>query len=159
MELEKTSQNSEPIVFECENEQGSKIGVFEDDGTTGYLYLVDPLTRQPEAACWLYNRVPAPKLKEALDYAGRGQAPPLPSDYKFAEYSPPRSDLTLVTIRVCWNSFGTAVWVKFQGTVLGLLAWDGFNWQSYPWLLDEPCKWGKPLTQDIADQYNDHFAA
>jgi hypothetical protein len=51
MSLSNSKTKIEPIVFECENEQGSKLGVFEDDGTTGYLYLVDPVTRQPEAAC------------------------------------------------------------------------------------------------------------
>jgi hypothetical protein len=141
------------INIEGESDQGNWIGAFEDDGVTGYLYLVDPKDQQPVAACWLYNRIPAPKLSEALDYAGRGEAPPLPSDYKAAKYAPPREDLSLETIEVRWNRSGTATTVGYKDRALGIIAWNGEEWKSYAWLLDEPCKWGEPLTQEIFDQY------
>jgi hypothetical protein len=144
------------LTFESENDQGTKVGFFEDDGRTGYFYIIDAKTRDTEAACWLYNRIPAPPLAEAVQYAARNEAPPLPSDFKHDAEAPPRNDLSLDTIEVGWNRSGTATVVRYKGCTLGMLAWDEIAWKSYPWLLNEPCKWGEPLTQEIADRYINH---
>jgi hypothetical protein len=151
--LFKNRDAASPITFEAENDQGTKVGFFEDDGRTGYFYIIDAKTRDTEAACWLYNRIPAPPLAEAMRYAARNEAPPLPSDYKHDTESPPRNDLSLSTVEVGWNQNGTATVVRYNGITLGMLGWDGNEWHSYPWLLNEACRWGEPLTQEIADRY------
>lgn len=47
--------------FHSEQHPGSRRWVvFEDDGTSAWLYLTAPDEMRPAADCWLYNRVPAP---------------------------------------------------------------------------------------------------
>jgi hypothetical protein len=153
MGLEKARNKSEPITFESENYQETDVGFFEDNGTTGYLYILDAKTRNTIAACWLYNRIPAPTLAEALKFAERDEAPPLPSDYDADDFHPRREDLSLSLIRVLWNELGTATILEYQGKALGMMAKVGGSWKSYPFLLNESCKWGEPLTRELVYQH------
>jgi hypothetical protein len=136
------------------NAQGTILGVFEDDGTTGYLYVKDANTREMLAACWLYNRVQTPTLAVARSYAERGQAPPLPKEFKNRSFAPPRYTLSPPNVRIEWNSRGTVVKVLWYDDPLGMIAFDWDKWRSFPYMLEEPCHWGDPLTKDVLDRYS-----
>lgn len=47
-----------PKTVECVNARQTLAGLLEDNGKTGYLYLLDVQTRGTVAARWLYNRIP-----------------------------------------------------------------------------------------------------
>jgi hypothetical protein len=68
------------VDVESTNFSGNLIGHIVDDGVTGYLFLFDVRTREKIASSWLYNHVPSPFLAIALEYARRGEAPPMPRD-------------------------------------------------------------------------------
>jgi hypothetical protein len=36
---------------------------------------------------------------------------------------------------------------------LGLIAYDWEQWRSFPYMLEESCKWGEPLTKEVANRY------
>jgi hypothetical protein len=142
------------VDVEATNYGGNLTGHFVDDGVTGYLFLLDAKTREKLASCWLYNHVPSPSLSIALEYSRRGEAPPMPRDFKHVDFAPPRKYVTPSNITVVWNQAGSAVSARYKNRPLGVLAWDGFGWRSYPHHLLKPCEWGEPLSKQVKQQYS-----
>ncbi len=154
LELGKPKDGEPSKIFEGVNSQGTGVGLVEDNGKTGYLYVLDARTRVVIASCWLYNRISAPSLTEALAFADRGEAPPLPSDFQSMKYDPTWKAVTSSNISVTWNIDGTAVVAKFKKTPFGMLAWDSSNWRSYSMLINKPCQWGERLNKEDLARYS-----
>jgi hypothetical protein len=58
-------------MFVSEPHPGSRrFAVFEDDGTTGYLYLTEPNGSKIAKDCWVYNQIPAPEPSEIQSRLG-----------------------------------------------------------------------------------------
>lgn len=67
------------LFLDSQHPRSRRYGVFEDDGTSAWLYLTEPDSRKPVADAWVYNRVPAPPTKELQSY--RGGPPPAAIGY------------------------------------------------------------------------------
>ncbi len=67
------------LFFDSKHSLSQRFAVFEDDGTSAWLYLTEPDSRKPVADAWVYNRVPAPPTKEIQSY--RGGPPPAAIGY------------------------------------------------------------------------------
>ena len=61
-------------MLEWFSDTSRRLAVFEDDGTSAWLYLTAAQTRKPIADIWIYNRIPAPHANEIAGY--RGGPPP-----------------------------------------------------------------------------------
>lgn len=64
----------EDVFLDAQHPVSRRFCVFEDDGTSAWLYLTEPDTRTPVADAWVYNRIPAPPTKNIQPY--RGGPPP-----------------------------------------------------------------------------------
>lgn len=119
--------------------------VFEDDDTTGYLYLTRPDEPAPAADCWLYNRVPAPADMDALDRMSKGAPPPVIVDYAGpgAQYTGQSPD-----VRFVWSAGGEAVACEVDGTVLGFIALKESERGYSRHLLNESA-WGHPWNEEL----------
>ena len=62
------------LFFDSQHAVSRRFVVFEDNGTSAWLYLTAPETRQPIADVWVYNRIPAPSTSAISSY--RGGPPP-----------------------------------------------------------------------------------
>jgi hypothetical protein len=119
--------------------------VFEDDDTTGYLYLTRPDEPAPAADCWLYNRIPAPGGNAIDEYMRRGVPPPV-----IVEYAGPDAQYTgrAPDVRFVWTSGGEAVACEVDGTVLGFIALNESERGFSRHLLRESA-WGHPWNEEL----------
>ena len=67
------------LFLDSKHSLSQRFAVFEDNGTSAWLYLTEPDSRKPVADAWVYNRVPAPPTKEIQAY--RGGPPPAAIGY------------------------------------------------------------------------------
>lgn len=119
--------------------------MFEDDDTTGYLYLTRPDEPAPAADCWLYNRIPAPGGNVVEDYMRKGEQPPV-----IVEYAAPGAQYTgqAPDVRFIWSEDGEAVACEVDGTVLGFIVLNESERGFSRHLLRES-GWGNPWNEEI----------
>ncbi|MEO0538705.1 MAG: hypothetical protein AAF215_33210 [Cyanobacteria bacterium P01_A01_bin.123] len=67
------------IFTDSHHAASHRFAIFEDDGTSAWLYLTEPNTQKPTAAAWVYNRIAAPPAKDIQTY--RGGSPPAAIGY------------------------------------------------------------------------------
>jgi hypothetical protein len=116
-----------------------RYAVFEDDGTSAWLYLSRPAVFAPAADCWVYNRVPAPPAAELGHY--QGGPPPA-----CAEFAAPEAQLQLAhppEVEFLWSGDGNSVAVRVEGRVLAFIADGGAGYSRY---LRQDGTWGEAWT-------------
>jgi len=74
-----SSLSEQEQFLESQHSLSRRFAVFEDDGTSAWLYLTEPDMRKPVADAWVYNRILAPPTKEIQSY--RGGPPPAAIGY------------------------------------------------------------------------------
>jgi hypothetical protein len=129
----------EPGPFLSEQHPRSgRYAVFEDDGTTGYLYLSAPHVPRPVQDCWIYNRIPAPT---SLAGGERDAPPPVPASHcvPSAQQSEAPDPGRL---QLQWSMDGESVALLLDGLPLGLLS--AAEPAGYARYLTQPCPWGRP---------------
>ncbi|CAG0944281.1 hypothetical protein ANRL1_01662 [Anaerolineae bacterium] len=67
------------LFLEDQHPTSRRFAIFEDDGTSAWLYITKPDMQTPVADVWVYNRIPAPPTEEVPLY--RGGPPPAPVGY------------------------------------------------------------------------------
>ncbi len=128
-------------MFVSEQHRGSRrFAVFEDDGTTGYLYLTAPDDQKPERDCWIYNRIPAPEPSEMKNC--RGSPPPAARGYagQHAHQPEPPEE----AVRFLWSDHGEAVCVCLGDRPTGFLVLGDGGHGGYSRHLIAEGGWGKP---------------
>jgi hypothetical protein len=90
--------------------------VVEDDGRAAWLYLTRPDGTEPVAACWLYNRVPAPAGCDS----SRGEPSVVPASHAVSPEPHPAPDEGAVSLR--WSADGDSVAVLLDGRLAGFIA-------------------------------------
>jgi hypothetical protein len=98
--------------------RSGRWAVFEDDGTSAWLYLTQPNTMEPVADCWLYNRVPAPAPGDVQRY--RDGPPPASTDYASTDSTRPMPDEAAIAFR--WSPDGESVAVWIEQEPVGFIA-------------------------------------
>lgn len=64
----------EELCMKSQHLVSRRTADFDDDGTSGWLYLNEPDTDKPVADAWVYNRIPAPPWRDIKLF--RGGPPP-----------------------------------------------------------------------------------
>ncbi|MFN3150852.1 hypothetical protein [Bremerella sp.] len=112
-------------MLESLNEESHRVAVFEDDGTSAWLYLSAPNDRKPVADVWVHNRIEAPPSSEIKSY--RGGPPPAAAGY--TEDSSICLDPTNHCWSFAWDPKGEAVALYCDGhPVAMLVASDRRGW-------------------------------
>lgn len=127
-------------MFVSEQHPGSRrSAVFEDDGTTGYLYLTEPESQKVARDCWLYNRIPAPDPSEIKQY--RGSPPPAARGHAGpdAQLATPAED----TVSFLWSSDGNAACAVIDGEPIGFVIAGEAGHGGYSRHLIRAGPWGK----------------
>lgn len=70
---------TDTLFLDSQHPSSERFAVFEDDGTSAWLYLTECGTRKPIADTWVHNRIPAPAASEIKNY--RGGPPPAANEY------------------------------------------------------------------------------
>jgi hypothetical protein len=113
---------------------------FEDDGTTGYLYLTVAGERKVVRDCWLYNRIPAPDPSEIKKY--RGSPPPAAQGHAGPDArqpTPPEDAVSFI-----WSSDGNAVCALIGGEPIGFMIFGEAGYGGFSRHLIREGPWGKP---------------
>ncbi|MFC1759348.1 hypothetical protein ACFL2H_11385, partial [Planctomycetota bacterium] len=53
-------QSESAPFIDAQHPLSRRFAIFEDSGTSAWLYLTEPDTEKPSADAWVYNRIPAP---------------------------------------------------------------------------------------------------
>lgn len=67
------------LFLDSQHSDSHRFAVFEDDGTSAWLYITEPNTQKPSADAWVYNRIAAPPAKDVKTF--RGGPPPAAIGY------------------------------------------------------------------------------
>lgn len=124
--------SDEVFMLESVHNTSRRAAVFEDDGTSGWLYLSGVGDRKPIADVWIHNRINAPQASEIANYRG---GPP-PAAAGFAD------DLTIChapenhTWTFTWYEDGEAVVMHCDGVPIAML------------IATEPHGWSRNLKRD-----------
>jgi hypothetical protein len=120
--------------------------MFEDDGTSGWLYLTEPGKRKPIADCWIYNRIPAPAPDDISSYRDRGGPPPAPEGYAgpdaLVNALPDKR-----SVRFVWSLDGESVALHINQELMGFIA-QGVQ-RGFSKNLVEAGPWGRPLDSTL----------
>ena len=71
--------STDTLFLDSQHQSSERFAVFEDDGTSAWLYLTECGIRRPIADIWVHNRIPAPATSEIKNY--RGGPPPAANGY------------------------------------------------------------------------------
>lgn len=104
-------------MLESLNDASQRVAVFEDDGTSAWLYLSKANDRKPIADVWVHNRISAPPTSEIQNY--RGGPPPAASG--FADDSTICDDPDAHDWTFTWHDGGDAVAMHRDGIPVALL--------------------------------------
>ncbi len=129
-----------------------RFAIFEDDGTTGYLYLTAPDDAKPAGDCWVYNRFPAPEPAEIKKY--RGLPPPAARGYagpNAQRSAPPEGSVIFL-----WSQDGNAVSLLIDGDPNGFLIFGEAGHGGYSLHLIKEGPWGKPWDQERFREVFEH---
>ncbi len=112
--------------------------IFEDDGTSAWLYLTAPDQTKPVADAWVYNRVAPP---DAVDRSDRSRPPALAK--RFAGEGAVVMEPQRHEWRFRWSADGEAVGLLRDGVVVAAIL-PGRK-RGYSAGLAAECPWGSPL--------------
>lgn len=100
------------------NPVSHRWAVFEDDGSSAWLYLTEPDSEEIMADCWIYNRVQNPL--PANRYASEGIAPPAPANY--IGDAAVMNAVDVSNFRFVWSEDGESVSFLDGNSLLGFIA-------------------------------------
>lgn len=117
--------SDETYMLESHNDASNRFAVFEDDGTSAWLYLTGANDRKPVASVWIHNRITAPPSSQIKNY--RGGPPPAASGFTddiSICHDPDAHDWTFA-----WRDDGDAVVINCNGIPVAMLvASDRRGW-------------------------------
>lgn len=132
--------DTQPFIRE-QHPVSRRYAVFEDDGTSGWLYLTAPDEHRLVADAWVYNRVAPPENVKST----RPRPPPLIA--RFAAEGAVVTEPTRSVWRFRWSADGEAVALERDGTLVALIARG--RKRGYSLHISAECSWGSPLTTEV----------
>ena len=128
--------SDETFMLESFNDVSNRVAVFEDDGTSAWLYLSGANDRKPIADVWVHNRIGAPPTSEIENYRG---GPP-PAAVGFADDSTICDEPEAHEWAFLWGGNGNSVVLYRDGTPVALIEVAGRKGRSRNLMRDGP--WG-----------------
>ncbi|MEM6691689.1 MAG: hypothetical protein AAF664_19825 [Planctomycetota bacterium] len=123
------------FVIQSLHEVSHRLAIFEDDGTSGWLYLSAPDELKPIGDVWVHNRIEAPPVADIKNYFG---GPP-PAAAGYTEDSLRCHDPEDHSWSFAWDVTGEIVALLCDGCPIALLAsferrgWSTKLLRSGPW--------------------------
>jgi len=114
-----------------------RLAVFEDDGTSAWLYLYAVGEDRPEADAWVYNRVPAPEFDQVKKY--RPSPPPAARGYAGSDALCMDPERYAWSLR--WSRDGHSVAIARDGIPLAFIA--AGDQRGHSRLLSHTGPWGQ----------------
>ncbi|MFK7766752.1 MAG: hypothetical protein AB8B55_05985 [Mariniblastus sp.] len=130
-------------MLESLDESSRRVAVFEDDGTSAWLYLSGANDRKPISDVWVHNRIIAPPTSDVQNYRG---GPP-PAAIGFTDDSTICDDPNAHEWTFTWRDDGDAVALHRDGTPLAMIiATDRMGWSRN---LKRDGPWGKVWDENL----------
>ena len=108
---------SHQLFLDSHHPTSNRFAIFEDDGTSAWLYLTEPGNLKPALDAWIYNRIEAPPTSEIKSYYG---CPP-PAAIGYA------SETALCKVpqahdwQIIWSTDGQSVALTKDGVPVGCI--------------------------------------
>lgn len=138
-------QKPDTLFLSEQHPENRRWAILEDDGTCAWLYVTPPGSEapEPEADCFVYNRIPPVPDSEVRSYVSRGLAPQITTSFA--------SDRALQTPQA------GAVALQWQGDC-AVVTLDGVRWATLQigqksgrsLAIGREGPFGNPLRQDPA---------
>ncbi len=135
-----------------EHELSGRVAIVGDEAGAVWLCLTEAGSQAIVAACWLFNRVPAPSASE-LDETGSGNGEPGAPPPAVREVV---DDAALLEgpldgrVRFAWSIDGEAVAAWIDGALAGFaVAGEPRGYSAH---LTVECAWGQPLDAALHDR-------
>lgn len=133
------------IFLSSRNPVSGRQAVFEDNGTSAWLYLTEAGSQRPERDVFVYSPI-APVAKEcAMAEAKAGQPPPLAADYAVA--SAPFSGASAASLSFQWSADGEAIGLLHAGEPLAMIAAE--SKQGFSKAVSRPGPYGLPWDETV----------
>lgn len=123
--------------------------IFEDDGTSGWLYLTGPNDAKPVSDVWVHNRIEAPPTSEIASYRG---GPP-PAAIGYADDTAMCQAVESHSWSLDWHQDGNAVSLSRDQIPVALVVAEERNGWSKNLLRDGP--WGKVWSDNAYNDWSD----
>lgn len=136
------------IIFESESPDARKLAIFEDNGTSAWLYLASAASHNVEKDAFVYSPV-APRAE--LNRAGMqdGEPPILISEYASDDAVVEIQDENDLTI--LWSENSKSVAIFHNEDVLAAIFED--DDRGYSKALSKKCGFGKPWSEEKYQKY------
>ena len=141
-----TPMSEQELFLDSQHSVSRRFAVFEDDGTSAWLYLTESDTRKPVADAWVYNRIPAPPTEEVHSY--RGGPPPAAIGHA--------SDMALCAIpadhewSLIWSTDGESVAIVKDGVPVACIVAAQESGYSRELIKDGP--WGQTWSDELFER-------
>lgn len=135
------------LFMDSHHPSSNRFAIFEDDGTSAWLYLTEPGNLTLASDAWIYNRIEAPPASKIKSY--RGGPPPAAIGYA--------SETALCKLpqahdwQIIWAFDGQSVALTKDGIPVGCIISDLKTSYSRELIKDGP--WGKPWSVRVFESY------
>lgn len=140
------SQPTQNMLIESQHPASHRFAIFEDDGTSAWLYLTEPNTQKPVADAWVYNRIAAPPTKDIPSYRG---GPP-PAAIGYASDTALQESPHLHQWSIKWSGDGQSVALMKDSAPVAFIMSDPKASYSHEIIKDGP--WGNVWSQSEFDR-------
>jgi hypothetical protein len=136
------------IVFESQSPDSRKLAIFEDNGTSAWLYLASSANHEVEKDAFVYS---PQEPRSELNWSGmkEGEPPILVVDYASSDAVREIEDENELSI--VWSQNGKSLALFHNADVLAAIYED--DDQGYSKALSKRCGFGKPWSDQKFEKY------
>lgn len=136
------------IIFESESPDGRRLAIFEDNGSSAWLYLASASNHDVEKDAFVYSPQP-PRAELNRDGMRDGEPPILTQEYASEHAVVDIEDE--MALSIVWSDSGKSLAVFHNETVLAAIYED--EPQGYSKALSKRGGFGKPWSQSKFEQF------
>lgn len=142
-----TKKRSHELFINSHHSVSKRFAIFEDDGTSAWLYLTEPDDLKIASDAWIHNRVDAPPASQVTVYR---PAPP-PAAIGYASNTALCEAPHAHDWKIIWSQDGHSVALSKDGVPVGCITLTPKASYSKELVKDGP--WGKPWSGQVFDSY------
>ena len=138
------------IFLTSYHETSGRSAIFEDNGTSAWLYMTEPGNQTPERDAFVYSPVQPIAEASAIAEAKAGNPPPLATEYAASDQ--PFTHAMPSSISFLWSGDGQSISLHYEGEPLAMITAD--SRQGFSKAVVKPGPYGLPWNQSV---YRAHF--
>ena len=136
---------TQKIVLTSHHETSGRSAIFEDNGTSAWLYMTVAGSHTPERDAFVYSPIQPVAKVSAIAEARAGNPPPLAIDY--AASGQPFTGATPASISFVWSADGQSVSLHYEGEPIAMITAGAKH--GFSKAVAKPGPYGLPWSQAV----------